>query len=435
MTTTRKFPRMALATMIASVLLVPSHAAQDADKSYAVKSVYGTAETCGCKTRGIFAVWWDKKFDYEKQAGEVLDTLANVRGECLDTYKMSDPPNPLAGYYYNVYLHNGHDLFKPKRWAMGQGTDENRFPYLTIPIGYAKSNDSGLQHEGFHIFQYKANSPGFVYSGDSQWFIEASANWYAATKHPDSVEEYITASAVTSNPQVTLWYTYENRERGDGNNWQRTNHLYGMNTLLNYLTDVRQVPKAVIAGGFYGNVTELPQEYLFHQLGEGKFRDLYADYAAHNVGGFVSFPAGTEARAAKELKNYGNPQDVHPVVKTYDNEGTGGKWFRPPQDFVTRGWSYNVYEIHNSSDGGYDFQLQGDAKGSAGAAAEFRGRVVVRHDKAADVTSLEMSSATEGRIKLPVKASDREIFLVVAATPACFRGNQSYSYQIMIGHQ
>ncbi len=128
-----------------------------------------------------------------------------------------------------------------------------------------------------------------------------------------------------------MWYTFEKREPGEKNNWQRCNHLYGMHIFMNYLTDVRKVSHALVVGGFYGKVSELPQEYLSRQLGAAKFAGLYADFAAHNVSGFPEFPAGTETRAAKELKNYGDAQDVHPIVQTYADEGTGGKWTGRPR--------------------------------------------------------------------------------------------------------
>jgi hypothetical protein len=348
---------------------------------------------------------------------------------------MADPPNPVAGYFYNVYLHNGSDIFKPHGWAMGQGTDENKYPYLTFPIAYAKLGNSGVRHEGFHIFQYRANSPGFTYSGDSQWFIEATANWYAATKRPGSVEEYVTASAVTANPQVPMWYSFENQEPGDKSNWQRGCHQYGMNILLNYLTDVRKVSKRLIAGGFYAKTKLLPQEYLYEQLGASKFCDLYADFASHNVGGYKSFPAGTEARAAKELKVYGDSLDIHDVAQTYKNGGTDGNWYRPSQDVVTRGWSYNVFKIENSSEGFYSFDLKGDKQGSAGAAAEFRGRLVVKSGNSVKTHRLAMSSATDGKIRIKVKTSDAELYLIVVSTPRFFKGNQTYSYQIKINRE
>ena len=86
-----------------------------------------------------------------------------------------------AGYFYNVYIHKPggpNDLFQPLGWGNGQGTDSNGFPFLTLPNGVLGDwlNDA---HETFHIFQYNANSPGFASSGNSQWYIEASANWYA----------------------------------------------------------------------------------------------------------------------------------------------------------------------------------------------------------------------------------------------------------------
>jgi hypothetical protein len=415
-----------------TMILAPKPMVAQQLKTYSIKSTYASTETCNYKTDGIYIVWWDKAFDYSDKATELLSTLMDVREDCLGTYRMSDPPNPLAGFYYNVYIHNPKkDLF-PDDWAMGQGTDENGYPYLTIPQAYAKMGSSGAQHEGFHIFQYKANSPGFVYSGDSQWFIEATANWYAATKHPESKDEYITASAVTSNPQVTLWYSFENREAGELENWQRGCHQYGMNIFLNYLTDVRKVSKALLVGGFYGKISQLPQEYLYNQLGGKTFCDLYADFAGHNVSGYPYFPIGTEERSAKELKKYGDSLDIHPIVATYKNNGTDGEWYRPGKDFVTRGWGYNVYKINNSRNGSYTFQLQGDSAGSEGAPAEFRGRVVVRSGSSSKVYPVKMKDATTGMRKVKVKSSDSQVYLIVAATPCFFKGNQTYSYSIKI---
>jgi hypothetical protein len=182
-----------------------------------------------------------------------------------------------------------------------------------------------------------------------------------------------------------MWDTLENREAGDPKNWQRCNHLYGMNTLLNYLTDLRKVLRSIMARGFYEKLTELLQEYLYRVLGGAKFCELYADYAAHNVGGFEFLPSGTEARAVRELKHCGEALDVHPIVQTFTKQGTGGKWYRPSHDFVTRGWSYNRYRVLNSLEGAYSFQLKGDAQGSEGEVAEFRARLVVKDGKSVGV--------------------------------------------------
>ena len=399
-----------------------------------IKSTFASPATCNYKTQGIFIIWWDKNFDYSKQAQESLDALTEIQKECVGTWKMSNPPNPLAGFYYNVYIHNGHYLFAENKWAMGQGTDTNKPPFLTFPADSAKAGSKGLYHEGLHIFQYLAgkSSPQYTYNGDGKWITEASANWYAARKCPDDKNAYVTASTITANPQLPMWYTYENRENGDAKNWQRINHLYGIHTFLNYLTDVCKEPAGVILQGFYSGTKDLPQEYLSKRIGADKFAEYFANYAAHNVCGYPHFPAGVEERTARELKDYGKPDDIHAVVNTYTNEGTGGTWVRPPKDYVTRGWSYNVYKINNSADCTYSFRIKGDNQGSEKAPSAFRARVVIRTGKEARVEPLKMAGATDGAGSIRVQASDAEVYLLVVATPPYFKGNQVYSYQIAI---
>jgi hypothetical protein len=46
-----------------------------------------------------------------------------------------------------------------------------------------------------------------------------------------------------------------------------------------------------------------------------------------------------------------------------------------------------------------------------------------------------MTSATEGAGTVTVKASDAQVFLVVVATPPFFKGNQTYSYEVLIGRE
>ena len=397
-----------------------------------LNSTFSTTENCEYKTKGIFVAWWDKDYDYADNAEELLNTLLDCQNDCLNTYNMKNPPNTKAGFYYNVYIHNGHDLF-PDGWAMGQGTDTNGYPFLTIPIGYANTNNAGLQHEGFHIFQYNANSPGFAYSGDSQWYIESTANWYAALKHPDSKHEFVTASCITYNPQLPMWYTFNNKEEGDQGNWQRYCHQYGMNILINYLTDVRDISPEIIVGGFFAETEELPQEYLYKQIGPENFRGLFADFAAHNVGGFEHFPVGTEARSYQELVNYGDLNDVHPIVQTYTNSGTDGEWVRPHNDFVTRAWAYNVYKIENSQEGFYMFQFEGDSLGSDGALAEFKARLVIKNTDTIKYLNLDMLCDSDGNYFIErFDQDDEEIYLVVISTPHSFRGNQKFSYKVKI---
>ena len=395
-----------------------------------LRTLYGSTDKCDHMIRDIFAVWWDKEYDYSEGAKNLLDSLVITRHYCLNTFAMSDPKGS-DKFYYNVYIHNGKDLF-PDRWAQGQGTDREGYPYLTIPSGLTAADFSGHVHEGFHIFQYNANSPGFAYRGDSQWFIEATANWFVSIRYPERIDNFITGGAVTSNPQVPVWYSFSNKEPGDRKNWQRDCHQYGMNILLYYLTETGKVPRDIMVNGFFAKTKELPQEYMYNKIGGSKMCDLYADWAVHAIADFDYLTPAAVKRLKKEYAVYGTPGDAHRIVKTYDNSGTGGIWYRPDDEYVTRGWGYNVYKIDNSSAGSYTFKLDGDPEGSNGAKAELRGRIAVIDGKNRKYHNLDMSNPQDGGKKIDVTSSDEEIYFVVAATPKHFTGNQKFSYRIKI---
>ncbi len=95
---------------------------------YQLRTEFGDTLTCNYRTKGIFAVWWDQKYDYYNDAGHVIETLLSVQSACLNELGMQDPPNPGAGYYYNVYIHHGSDDLYPADWGNGQGTDSFGYP-------------------------------------------------------------------------------------------------------------------------------------------------------------------------------------------------------------------------------------------------------------------------------------------------------------------
>lgn len=395
-----------------------------------LRTRYGSTEECDHLIRDIFVVWWDKNFDYSDGAKNLLDSLVETRKYCLETFSMADPKGS-DRYYYNVYIHNGKDLF-PDNWAQGQGTDRDGYPYLTIPSGLTDPTYSGHVHEGFHIYQYNATSPGFAYRGDSQWFVEATANWYVAVRRPDNVGNFICGGAVTANPHVPMWYSFRNKQPGDKNNWQRDCHQYGMNILLYYLTEVGKVPRELMANGFYAGEKQSPQEYLYRQVGAEKMCDLFADWAAHTAADFDYMAPAAVARLKQEYARYGTPSDARPVVKTFVDAGTDGQWFRPDEDCVTRSWGYNVYKIANGSAADYTFAIEGDAKGADKTPAAFRARIVVKAGEKRTYYDLDLKNARKGEKTVSVRPADEEIIFVVAATPEHFTGNQTFSYKIKI---
>ena len=66
-----------------------------------------------------------------------------------------------------------------------------------------------------------------------------------------------------------------------------------------------------------------------------------------------------------------------PSVWSATNIGTEGLWVQPKAELAVRGWAYNVFNITNTMDTTYSFQLRGGFIGSQGAPAYFAGRIVV----------------------------------------------------------
>jgi hypothetical protein len=308
-----------------------------------LQTEFGSVNTLSVVTNGVFAIWWDPKFDHRNDLPTLFKWLNEIRTDCIDNLGMADPPNPPVGFFYNVYIHHGEDDLLPSGWGNGQGTDKYGMPFLTLPVG-AHLEYGNVLHEGFHIFQYSANSPGFNYSGDSQWYVESAAQWYAAEKEPDGLYTFIEAGAIISNPHLALWHSFSNEAPGDAIDWLFQVRQYGMHTYLYYLTKYAQINPNIVSGGFYANTELLPQEYHYSKGKGDLLRSYFADWAAHNTGGLDYLSQEQIDRALLEVELAGDANNLHPfVIELNDAEAEGN--FAPPSALRPRGWSYNVIKL------------------------------------------------------------------------------------------
>ena len=400
-----------------------------------LQTQWGNLEENKVLTGDIFAIWWHKNYDLEADAAKLITDLKQVRQDAINELGLADPPNIGQGFYYNVYLHNpepGSDNY-PSGWGNGQGTDDFGLPYLTLPLG-AHEDLYNVSHEGFHIFQYSATSPGFEYSGDSAWYIEASANWYASRVHyQTSVEAFLEAAAIYANPYQTLWHSWDNGPTGDPQNWQRLVHQYAMTTYLFYLSEVENVPTNLIVDGFFAGTKASPQQYLYQNI--PNLRTYFGNWAAHNVAEFDYMSRAQWQRALDELANVGDQNDINPYANTLSAAGTNGSWFQPATNRTPRPWSYNVIRLQAPVTARYQFEFDGDAVGSEGVTSFFEVRLVVEQENGYVLHTMPLTDNTDGTFNLDVTAQDKTIYLVIAAVPEHFSGNQLFPYKVRIGHE
>ncbi|MEN1785406.1 MAG: DUF6055 domain-containing protein [Bacteroidota bacterium] len=394
-----------------------------------LRTAFGTTETLQVVTDDIFAIWWDPRFDHSKDTDEMFALLKSIRTKCLKDLGLADPPNPFMGYYYNIYIHHGPEDLFPEEWGNGQGTDRYRMPYLNLPDG-AHLDKLNLFHEGFHIFQYNANSPGYEYNGDSQWFIEATAQWFMATNNLDEEGAFIEAGAITANPQLALWHSFENEAPGDTTDWLYQVRQYGMHTLLYYLTHEAQVNPEIIIDGFYAATNLSPQQYLFNGIGSDSFRKYFTDWAARNTSSFDYLSEAQRDRALEELQ-HADPNNRHP----YALELSGGAVIgthESPSNLAPRGWAYNVIKLSNLPTGTLRMALEGNSSGSKGATSHFEGRIVAKSESGFTYQEITMADSHTGAQAVLITPETQELFIIVAAVPEHFTGNQTYPYSISI---
>ena len=356
---------------------------------------------------------------------------------------MADPPNPGNGNFFNIYIHHDDKDDFPNGWAQGIGTDKFKNPFYTMP-GANGMYSRSIYHEGFHIFQYTGSrdpeNPGFAYKGDTMWYVESSANWYMAQWYKGE-KAYITAGTIVANPHLALWHGKDNMSPLDpvvpghynASEWMYGVRRYGMHTLLSFLTDVKGVDKPTIVDGYYAKTNQSPQEYLYRNIGPDTFRSHFADWAAHNTAGLETYLTKEQVdRAYLEISLAGDWNYYRPAVWYAENTGTDGEWVQPEEEFIARGWAYNVFNITNSLATTYTFQLKGESKGSQGAPAHFLGQVVVVNNTGPKYLEMDMLTPLYGEVSVPVTPEDSKIYLVVVSVPEFFGSYQNYPYQVKI---
>ncbi len=399
-----------------------------------LRTMFGPQEDLEVYTEGIWAVWWYPEFDHLADAQDIVQTLEGVRDDVLNNLNMKDPPNPTFGYYVNIYIHHGSQDAFPDGWAAGVGRDRWQMPHYTAPANLA-TDSTYLLHEGFHLFQFTGNKPNFAYSGDSEWYVEATAQWYTTTQLPNKSSVFQESLAKAQNPQLALWHAYNNHAPGDYNGLLWAIQPYGLQSYFKYLTVDKGIDPKVITDGFYNDTPYLPQEYHYREIGGDTLRAHFADWAAANTGGFEYLSDDQIAAANAVTQSFIDmaPSDqAHPFALELTDAGTSST-FTPSPNYKPRGWSYNVIKVNNNQAAIYTFNLEGASLGSDGAASHFEARLVTK-DISGTVTydKVPMNNALNGSITKSVSSADTEIYFVICAVAEHFTGHQTYDYNLDI---
>lgn len=402
---------------------------------YTINDTFADQNECQYMTRDAFIVWWDNDFDYSAEVDVLLDQIITYRIECLNVLNMMDPPSIIDGYYQNIYLHGDGGYFDSNGWGNGVGTDSNGYPFYTMPYNLFDDTIT-IAHEIFHLYQYSSNSPGFEYASDSQWYIEASANWYGARQDFTAERAFIESESLVRLPHVPFWLSYDNFPSTYPENWQRYVHQYALNLYLYYLTEVVGVSPNIISEGFYMGLTERPQEYLFNEIGASEYRNHFIDWSARMTNDFDFITEIQKLANEQEWLTYADSDDDNEYTAVFDSNGSNG-WYQPGNDYITNAWSFNTYKLENTSTASYTFDINGETNGTFGSLSYFQGKVLVK-DNSGNSTfyDLDMTDETQGSLTIDVTNLDTDIYFIIASMPEYFeeinQDFQQFPYQMRI---
>ncbi len=380
--------------------------------------------------QGMWAIWYDPAFFTQADAQSTANGLDSARCAALTDYGMRWPANIAAGVRFNVYLHvpGEDDGFGDYGWGNGVGGNDAGLPFMTLPRG-AHADLTNLDHEGFHVFQWEATSPGYINDGDSGWFTESSAEWFMSSRNPDADGIYTTASAVAGTPHLALWHGSYNPEPRDPLHWMTETRQYGIHIFLRYLTEVRGLTDAQMTTGFFDGTALTPQEYLSRALGPGVMQQAWADFAALMTASFIEGPGEpmpdwllsprqrdvSLIERARVMRETPDPQVENDIALTLK---IGADWASPPLLLRPRPWSYNVLRIAQPHRAGIVW-FQADGPGRMIL------RLVARTGDQWALTPLEPGQTLD-------LAKADSAFIVVTWAPPIFEGAQTAEYRIRI---
>ncbi len=382
--------------------------------------------------QGIWAVWYDPAVFDHSDAKVTADGLDAARCRALTVNKMVDPPSARAGLYTNIYLHDPEaDDGLDDAFGNGVGTNAFDMPFMTLPLG-AHADRANLSHEGFHIFQYSASSPGFAYDGDSAWYIETTAEWFALQDNPTREDAYATVGGIAAMPHLALWQSWDRGQPGDPEHWMLQTRQYGMHQFLQYLVETAGLSPATVTQDFFTGTRALPQQVIAAAIGHDQMAHSWADYAAMLTASTIDgqgspMPGWLMTTAQRDYalaeRDWALEDDplaggIAPVSAQIDLAVSAGDWVSPPRSLRPRPWGYNVVSLINM-DGAYQVTLD------VYDPATMPLRLIVRRG-----SEWQLARIASGSM-LDLTGADAA-YIIVANTPEVYRGHATRAYQLRL---
>ena len=411
------FPRRLRASLIALVMLAGALFALPARPAgAAAKTVYiparwtQTGEVPWAANRAResnnFVLLWGEKSGtdpaaapapYRFDPGNIIAQLENLYSFYINTMQFTPEQGLLAQHKIIVIVTNTWNRTELNAWATG-GSVDGRVGIINIDPRAALPGSWGLAHELGHVFQ------NYTFLGRSGYgFTDASAGTFWETS-----AEFMAMQALptTAAGDLSRWLRSENLY------YSSSRHHYGNWMLLQYIKDrdglamvnriwneARNTEHPLET---YRRVAGITQGELNRRVGEYATRTATYDFGNRST----LMPFITNVYGAGFLNNAYNGGNVEAVDQSLGH-------YRINSRVAPSDYGFNKIKLVPAADGGLvRIRLKGHAE--TGATGWTYGLVAVRNGIP---RYSALSTGTDGQISFQLQSGEREVWLVVTATP------------------
>ncbi len=331
-------------------------------------------------------------------------------------------------FKFNVYIGGSGDGTPSDGGAAGYFTTDSA-GWPMVVVGAATLDDPDYAditaaHELYHAIQ--AGTGRYAYEGESAWFWEASAEWAAATVYPSNVYYAVFLFSYAFLPHYPVNF-FDYPDRGELPEY----YQYGAFIVPFHLSEIT-ADRALIRDVWMAPSPASDPLSMIQRLMDDRglsFDEAFVDHAARMV--TYDYPEG---RDYEYLVDYYAPyysESSNTVAASVGPGGTDGL-VAAPRSLVPYRYGYNGIRIDIGDATELSVQVEGDAEGSRGSAAQWGARLVThsRETRAYQDVPFRGGSGTATLTGL----DGETVWLVVApwSTQDRYYDSETFSYQYSV---
>lgn len=375
-----------------------------------------------------FALKWGSSRYYSATTAQILLDLFE-ESWLTEVTSMGHPaPWGTDQNLFNVYIGDTGPEVPSALGAGGYFTYDNDWWPMIVISQYAADDidmfgGQVVAHEFYHAVQDATQR--YEYTGDSAWYIEATAEWMAGEVFPQNAYWGSSLIGFAFLPYLPLNF-FDYPDTGALQEY----HQYGAFIFPRYLSE-QVADWQIIRDSWLDTTTEPdPLEVLRVLLANRGFdlNQVFREFAAHNA--TWDYAEGEFYTQLLDWAGSSMPGENKHIVAELPSSGTS-EWMQPPAATLPQRWGYNIVRLTAPDSGRMRVRVSAEFTGSRGSASTMGAMVVRQTLSGREYIPVSMADGA-GTVWLDRLDANETIYLVVTAEPPSARVGERFGYWLQM---